>query len=656
MRVGVDIGGTFTDLILSNGQSLQIYKLFSTPNDPSRAMLDGITALVSELSQLVTVAHGSTVATNAILERKGGKVAFITTQGFRDMLFIGRQNRPELYALHPTLPPPLILRERCFGVPERLDHHGEILMHLDITALDEVLDQIAALQVDAVAVCCLYSYLNPTHELAIRQRIVSRGILPEWRVVLSCEVLPQFREYERAATTVLEAYTRPVIANYLGQLEQSLGKTPLRVMKSDGGVMSASAARRQAAHTALSGPAAGVIGAAYVAKLAGFEQIITLDMGGTSTDVSLLPKTPLFSPEREIDGLPLRLRMLDIETVGAGGGSIARIDSGGALRIGPESAGAMPGAIIYGRGGTHITVSDANAVLGLLDPDHFLGGRATLDLTAAQQAMRKLGRALDLDTELAARGVIDVAEAAIERAVRRVSVARGYDPRQFTLVAFGGAGPLHAASVAEKLGIRQVLIPRYPGVLCAFGLLAADVALEYTQAVFGRASSAQTARLADALDGIIAAAKRDLSAEGVAENAMRFEALVDMRYVGQAFELSLPFSANAGDMSVQFHRAHEARYGFRLDRDVEMVALRLRSVGVTEKPHLTREPISLNDGASAKVGESYGKELYEREKFIPGASLRGPALIFQMDSTVYVPQHWYADVDGYHNLLMRRVQ
>lgn len=267
MRVGVDIGGTFTDLVLSDGQSLQVHKLFSTPDDPSQAMLAGIAALINDLSRLEAVAHGSTVATNAILERKGGKVALITTQGFRDILFIGRQNRPQLYALHPTLPPPLIPRDRCFGIPERLDHTGAILMQLDIAALDEVLDHIAALQVDAVAVCCLYSYLNPTHELAIRQRIVSRGILPEWRVILSCEVLPQFREYERAATTTLEAYTRPVMAKYLAQLEQALGKTPLRVMKSDGGVMSASTARHQAAQTILSGPAAGVIGAAYLANL-----------------------------------------------------------------------------------------------------------------------------------------------------------------------------------------------------------------------------------------------------------------------------------------------------------------------------------------------------------------------------------------------------
>lgn len=656
MRVGVDIGGTFTDLVLSDGQSLQVHKLFSTPDDPSQAMLAGIAALINDLSRLEAVAHGSTVATNAILERKGGKVALITTQGFRDILFIGRQNRPQLYALHPTLPPPLIPRDRCFGIPERLDHTGAILMQLDIAALDEVLDHIAALQVDAVAVCCLYSYLNPTHELAIRQRIVSRGILPEWRVILSCEVLPQFREYERAATTTLEAYTRPVMAKYLAQLEQALGKTPLRVMKSDGGVMSASTARHQAAQTILSGPAAGVIGAAYLAKLAGFEQIITLDMGGTSTDVSLLTKQPLYSPEREIDGLPLRLRMLDIETVGAGGGSIARVDSGGALRVGPESAGAKPGAIIYGQGGTHITVSDANAVLGLLDARHFLGGRAKLDLPAAQQAMRRLAKALALDTELTARGVIQVAEATIERAVRRVSVARGHDPRQFTLVAFGGAGPLHAASVAEKLGIRQVLIPRYPGVLCAFGLLAADVALEYSQAVMGVSSSIHTVRLSNALDEMLAAAQRDLAAEGIAQSAMRFEASVEMRYSGQAFELSLPFNRHAGDLTAQFHRAHEARYGFRLDRAVETVTLRLRAVGVTEKPHLTRQPIALNDGASAKIGEANGTELYERDQFKAGASLHGPALIFQMDSTVYVPQGWHADVDGYHNLLLRRVQ
>ncbi|MBI1258088.1 MAG: hydantoinase/oxoprolinase family protein [Chloroflexi bacterium] len=656
MFVGVDIGGTFTDLVLSSNGQLSIHKLLSTPGDPSQAMLAGLRAVSpAGLEAFTRIAHGTTVATNAILERKGAKSALITTQGFRDLLFIGWQHRPVLYALQPELPPPLIPREYCYEVPERLDHTGAVLTSLDLAALDRVLDEIARAGIESVAVCFLYSYINPAHEFAVRERMLQRGPLDESRIALSCEVLPEFREYERASTVALEAYVRPVMSRYLRHLEDALPHTDaqsqssiLRVMKSDGGIISASSARERAILTALSGPAAGVIGAFYLAQLAGFDQIITLDIGGTSTDVALCPGAPIRRSEAEIDGLPLRMRILDIETVGAGGGSIARLDSGGALRVGPESAGADPGPIAYRRGGTHVTVSDANAVLGRLDSEHFLGGQMALDIDAAQAALQLLADQMGLSLDAAARGVIALANAHIDRAVRRVSIARGHDPRRFTLVAFGGAGPLHACDVAARLNIPRVLIPRYPGVLCALGLLVADVTRDTSRSLLGLNDPPLDVLLAEMLDQ----ARVDLAAEGIDPADMIFTPLLDARYRGQAYELTIPFAPSI-DIEAAFHAAHERAYGHALPgRAVELVNLRLQAVGTLEKLLFTPAPLQDNDGSSALIGYKQGVPHYQREKFIPGASFNGAALIFQLDSTVYVPEGWSAQVDAYHNLIL----
>ncbi|MBZ0310656.1 MAG: hydantoinase/oxoprolinase family protein, partial [Anaerolineae bacterium] len=508
--VGVDIGGTFTDLVVSDAGKLQIHKLLSTPHNPAEAMLAGLTAV--GVTGQARISHGSTVATNAILERKGARTALITTQGFRDVLEIGRQNRPVLYALYPQIPPPLIPRAWRYEVPERLDYTGQVLTPLDIKTLDKVLDQIAEQQIESVAVCFLYSFHNPTHEQQVRQRIVERGILQEWQVSLSCEVLPEFREYERTSTVTLDAYVRPVMSRYLQHLEDKLpAQSSLLVMKSDGGVISARTARQQAAQTTLSGPAAGVIGAFHVAKLAGYDHIITLDMGGTSTDVALCPGAPSRRAETEIDGLPLRIRLLDIETVGTGGGSIARLDMGGALRVGPESAGASPGPVIYGRGGQQLTVSDANAVLGRLDANHFLGGQMRLELSIADSMMGTLAKQMKVSRQAAALGIVEIANVTIDRAVRRVSIARGHDPRSFTLMAFGGAGPLHACEVAERLQIPRVLVPRYPGVLCALGLLVADVIRDYSRAVLQTVTDETLQQMKNILGELILQAQHDLS-------------------------------------------------------------------------------------------------------------------------------------------------
>lgn len=669
MRVGVDIGGTFTDLVLSENGQLAIHKLPSTPHNPAQAMLAGIEAIAGgRLGELAQVAHGSTVATNAILERKGARTAFITTQGFRDILFIGRQNRPVLYALQPQLPPPLIPRELCFEVPERLDHRGQVLIPLDRAALDSVLDAAAAQDVESIAVCLLYSYINPAHEHAVRQRIVERGLLEAWQVALSCEVLPEFREYERASTVALEAYVRPLMGRYTGELMTHLPEgAGLRVMKSDGGVMSAARVRQYAIQTALSGPAAGVMGAYHVARLAGFDQVITLDMGGTSTDVAICPGEPVRRAQSEIDGLPLRVRLLDIETIGAGGGSIARVDAGGVLRVGPASAGAEPGPACYGRGGIQATVSDANAVLGRLDAEHFLGGGMELNLKAARKAVKSVADTLNLTVEAAARGIIDVANANIDRALRRVSVARGYDPRDFTLVVFGGAGGLHACAVARQLEIPRVLVPRYPGVLCAFGLLVADVVLDYTRAILAPVTAQLIEHIAFILEEMVTQARDDLAAEKVERRRRTYVASVDMRYAGQAFELNVPFTGE-DDLAAVFHAAHERAYGHSLpDRTVEVVNVRLRALGQVSHPELQAENGDGDDedfaGASyavpgeARLGEKKapdgtGITLYDRALLPPGARFGGPALVFQLDSTTYVQPGWSAHVDHYRNLIL----
>ncbi len=658
MQAGVDIGGTFTDLILSDKGQLKIHKLLSSAHHPAEAMLKGLDEITpGGMAALTQVAHGSTVATNAILERKGARTALIATQGFRDILFIGRQNRPVLYALHPALPPPLIPRERCYEVPERLDYRGETLIPLDMTALDRALEQIRRDKVDAIAVCFLFSYVNATHEQMVKQRIIEAGIVSdEWQVVLSSETLPEFREYERASTAALEAYVRPVMSGYIGQLEAELpASASLRIMKSDGGVMQASRVRQQAIHTALSGPAAGVMGAFHVAKLAGYVQIITLDMGGTSTDVALVAGQPQPRPESAIDSLPLRVRMLDIETIGAGGGSIARLDAGGALQVGPESAGARPGPVVYGQGGQRVTLSDANAILGRLDAEHFLGGAMSLDMPAGHRAMQALAKQVNMSIMDTAKGVVDIANVNIDRAIRRVSIARGHDPRDFTLVAFGGAGPLHACEVAQRLEIPRVLVPHTPGVLCALGLLIADVAVEYSQSVMRLASPDSIAGLRAKQLELAAAAQADLQQEGIAREAMTFGVSLDLRYEGQAYELNIPFGQS---VISDFHDKHEQTYGHALrQRPVEIVNMRVNGIGIIDKPVFNAVQADLTAAVpfAEKDSPRSGKiKLFRREELAAGAAFAGAALIFQMDSTAYVPPGWNARVDGLMNLILEQ--
>lgn len=661
MYVGVDIGGTFTDLVFSENGKLHIHKLPSSPQDPSQALLQGLRYFRAQgFPTPKRVIHGSTVATNAILERKGARTALITTKGFKDILNIGRQDRPELYALQPQLPPPLIPEPLCFEIPERLNHQGEILTPLDESEVDEVLGQLEKADIESAAVCFLYSYVNPQHERRLKDRILERGFLKDWQISLSSDVLPEFREYERASTVALEAYVRPVMSEYLANIQESLPKdSTLQIMNSDGGVMGAERARKQSIHTALSGPAAGVIGGFHIAQQAGFDHVITLDMGGTSTDVSLCPGKRIHRTESDIDGLPIRIRMIDIETIGAGGGSIVRRDPAGGLHVGPQSAGADPGPIVYGSGGKNLTVTDANAILGRIDPEYFLGGDMPLHLSEAQHAFSSLGKEMDLSPQQAALGVIRITNANIERALRRVSIGRGYDPRRFTLNAFGGAGPLHACQVAERLEIPRVLVPFHPGVLCAYGLLMSDVILESSHSVMNTLSGQTVSQLKREFRERERSGIEQLCQEGLEGETIHINPLVDARYQGQSFELTIPFT---DDLEDAFHKAHQSQYGHCFpDREVEIVNLRIQAIGTIPKPSIDPEPIKRNDASTALIGKKKGLvgegnpvtfTLYERELLQPGARFPGPALVFQMDSTTYLPPHWKAHVDGYRNLIL----
>ncbi|MBI2321774.1 MAG: hydantoinase/oxoprolinase family protein, partial [Chloroflexi bacterium] len=559
MRLGIDIGGTFTDFVLLADGALRIHKVL-TSADRVGGVRRGMADLALDAS--VPVVHGSTVATNALLERRGARAALVTTRGFADVLLIGRQNRPRLFDLAGEKPPPLVPPERTFAVDERLDHRGQVLTPLGDEALAALVEQVRAANVEAVAVSLLFSFANPTHEQRIGAALAALGV----PVTLSHVVLPEYREYERASTVAVNAYVTPLIARYVEGLGRHVG--PLRIMQSSGGSISARVAAAEPVRTVLSGPAAGVVGAFWLARTAGFPQCITFDMGGTSTDVALCPGEIQETSEGQIAGVPIRVPIIDIHTVGAGGGSLARLDAGGALIVGPESAGADPGPACYGRARL-LTVTDAHVVLGRLPADHFLGGRMRRDVAAAEAAVGALAAQIGDAPAEAADGIVRVANSNMDAAIRVISVQRGHDPRDFTLVAFGGAGPLHAADLAAALGIRRVLVPRYPGVLSALGLLVADVVKDYSQTAMLPAVEATPARIDALYAPLEARGWAEMRAEGFAAALIRAERWGDLRYVGQSFELRVPLR---GDFLAAFHALHERRFGHQHpDWPVELV-------------------------------------------------------------------------------------
>ncbi|MDQ7039761.1 MAG: hydantoinase/oxoprolinase family protein [Rhodothermus sp.] len=661
IRVGIDIGGTFTDFVVFDSTTgrLSTFKVFSTPDDPARAVLEGLQQVPSAARQII---HGSTVATNALLERKGARTAFVTTAGFRDLLHIGRQHRAELYDLAARRPEPLVPRSRCFEVPERIGPDGTVLVPLDDATFPPLIEALRQARVEAVAICLLFSFANPTHEQRLARALRDAGFV----VAASCDILPAFREYERASTTTASAYVAPVLDRYLARLENALG-TSLRVMQSSGGLIQAREARMQAVRCVLSGPAGGLIGARFVASLAGVRHLITFDMGGTSTDVALVPDALPLTTEGTIGGLPIGIPLLDIHTVGAGGGSIAHVDPGGALRVGPESAGADPGPVCYGRGGTKPTVTDAHLVLGRLRPDTFLGGQHRLNIEAAEEALARLAHSLRLNApssltpaQAAAQGIIAVVEAHMARALRVISVERGYDPRDFVLVSFGGAGGLHAATLAHALGIRRVLVPAHASVLSALGMLAANVVRDYVQTVM-LPGTTPAAELRQRFRPLVRQGRQDLRAEGFAPAQMQIERLLDVRYPGQSYELTVPFGRS---WIRAFHRLHRQRYGYAApDLTPEIVNLRVRVTGPITPPELPTITLGHPAPPSDALLDTCPVVLETTRTAVPffdatrlqaGNRLTGPAVLVRPDTTVYLPPATTAHIDRFGNVWIER--
>ena len=671
-RLGIDTGGTFTDFVRLDHRGLVVHKLRTTPDDQSRAILEGIQALSDGAAS--DIVHGSTVATNAVLERKGARVALVATAGFEDVVRIGRQTRSELYNFFVPLPRPLVDPELTFGLAERLDASGDVLVPIDAADVAALRARLKASGADVVALCFLHSYVNPAHERVLAEQLRADG----WLVSASSEVLAEYREFERWSTTVVNAYVAPLIDRYLGRLEDALGARPARqgsrgtrlaeaapaakadrlsIMQSNGGSISSSLARAEAVRTVLSGPAAGVVGAQQVADAAGFPRTISFDMGGTSTDVSLIDGRIATSTDSTIGDFPVRLPVIDIHTVGAGGGSIAFVDSGGALRVGPRSAGSMPGPACYGVG-TDLTVTDANLLLGRLDPDFFLGGRMSIDVARATAAAAELARPLKLGVPELAEGVVRVANANMERAIRVVSVERGHDPRQFALVAFGGAGGMHACEIARKLDISRVLVPRHAGVLSALGMLLADVTRDYSATVLRPSADLTRAALAAYFAPLRRRALADLGREGFRGSRVIVEQQLDVRYIGQSFEITLPLAPGYRD---EFDRRHGRLYGYSNPaRAVEVVAVRVRAVGVTEKPALpfTRparasrpKPAALRSGRFD--GRTHRVAFYRWPDLRPGHTALGPAVITGAEATAVVPPGFRFNVDGFENIVVK---
>ncbi len=623
MRVGIDVGGTFTDLAAVGPDGLVIAKVPTTPHDQSEAVLAAVLASGIDPAAVQALAHGMTVATNALLERRGARTALVTTEGFRDVIEIGRQARADLYDLSRHNPPPLVPRGLRVTVRERMGPDG-VVEPLDPADLERAVNELRALEVESVAVCLLFGYLHPAHEEAVAAAV--RAALPGVEVVASHEVLPEMREYERTSATVATAYLRPRLRGYLGRLvERAEGaKLPTpTVMQSSGGVIDAETAGLLAATTVLSGPAGGVVGAAHVAVASGFADALTFDMGGTSTDVAAIVEGSVATTtEAVVAGVPLRLAMTEVHTVSAGGGSIAWVDDGGRLRVGPTSAGAVPGPAAYGAGGVEPTVTDANVVLGRLPDGLVLGGSIALSRELAAAAVARLGERLGLGLEETALGIVRVADSAMAQALRVVSVERGRDPRAGALVAFGGAGPLHACALADDLGIATVLVPAASGVLSALGLALADTRRDHVRGLRTTLDHEGTAQVAAALDRLAAEALADLpgAALGLA---------VDCRYAGQGHELTVPVT-EAEEAAAGFHRQHALRHGWdRPDQPVEAIAVRVTATVPTERPALAPVPVVAGPVA-------------------------GPSAVPIEGATVWVGAGWAGACDATGTLVLRR--
>jgi N-methylhydantoinase A/oxoprolinase/acetone carboxylase beta subunit len=628
MRIGIDAGGTFTDfIVVDHSGTIQTFKLRSNPRSPASVILAGLEHAAG--TKRADVIHGSTVATNALLERKGSRTALVTTAGFEDVIHIGRQNRAELYNLTPQLRSPIIPRSVCFGVRERAYFDGAIAQSPSAAEIVRLKTRLRRARVQSIAICFLHAYRNPANEKRVAAALEGLGYL-----CTSHDVCPEFREYERSSTTLINAYVGPLMDKYLAELEAA-SRHRIAIMQSNGGFMSTKEARRHAVRTVLSGPAGGVVGALEVAKLSGFSRILGFDMGGTSTDVSLCDGQPRETLEASIDGLPVRVPMLDIHTVGAGGGSIARVDEGGLLRVGPESAGADPGPACYGKG-TRATVTDAHVVLGRIAANQLIGGEMHLDTARAATAIDSIARQLDISRVRAAQGIIRVANANMERAIRLVSVERGHDPRDFALVAFGGCGGLHACEIARELGIRTVLVPEYAGALSALGMLLASQVRDHAAGVLNRSDFE----------------REFLRLERVARKESPGAELIrsaDIRYNGQSYELTVPW--NSTDPAAPFHREHHRVYGYsNPERAIEIVTIRVRARLDVQKPTLVSQRMRSRISKKPTTRRIHSTAAWRDTPVYPRSSLttaalRGPALILDYGSTTMIPPGWTFSVD-----------
>jgi N-methylhydantoinase A len=651
--IGVDTGGTFTDFVYKDGDKWGVHKRLSTPGDPAEAVLKGLEQIADGRAKRMV--HGSTVATNAILERKGVKTALITNSGFEDIIEIGRQNRSRLYDLTYKREPHIVPKKMRFGLRERILHTGEVLEDLDKKEAEEIIQKIKGADVKSVAVCLLFSYLNPSHEKIIG------GLLEELNipVSLSHEILSEFREYERTSTTLVNAYVSPKMREYLSHIIAALQKEDsLRVMQSNGGSISAQTAMNESVRTILSGPAGGAVGAYEIGKVVGAERIISFDMGGTSTDVSLMDGGLSFTLESEIAGYPVKVPMIDIHTVGAGGGSIASIDLGGSLRVGPESAGAEPGPICYGKG-DRITVTDAHLYLGRLIPEHFLGGNMTLKTDKLKTHFSQMAEDLGLSAIELAEGILSVANATMEKAIRVISVERGHDPREFTLLTFGGAGGMHAAFLARLLSIPRVLVPNNPGILSAIGMLIADMIKDYSLTVMLNQFNTNEEQLRNLFGNLERKGRDDLISEGLNEKGILLERYLDMRYEGQSYEIIVPFRTNYVE---GFHGLHERKYGYRnKDKPIEIVNLRLRVRGTLDKPEMEELPMSSETPVDEALldqrevifdGQPIMTQIFNRKPLRSGNRIEGPAVVVEYSSTIVIPPFAGAAVDKYGNLIL----
>ena len=658
--IGVDVGGTFTDVALSVDDRLITAKVPTTDNQ-SVGVLDGITKACEkadiEPSDINGFSHAMTVSVNAILERGGAKTALVTTEGFRDVLEIGRQDRPALYDLEATKPDPLVPRSRRYELAEQTTVDG-VEQAVDPEAVRALAETLRDGDVEAVAVSLLHAYADPENE-----QVAARVLRDELDVPVSAshEVLAEFREYERTSTTAVDAYVRPAIDRYVGRLVDEAHEAGIpapRIMQANGGIADPDTVREHAVTTTLSGPAAGVVGAAATVDDADVAGLVTFDMGGTSSDVSLVREGEAErTTEAEIAGIPIRTPMVDVNTVGAGGGSIAWVDAGGALRVGPRSAGAQPGPACYGRGGTDATVTDANVVLGYIGPETALGGEMTLDIDAAHESLESLAAEAGLaDAREAAHGVYRVANATMTRAIRSVTVERGHDPRDFTLVAFGGAGPMHAAALAESLSVDRVTVPRPCGVLSAFGLLSADESYDAVRTVGVELADADRDRLEAVYDDLVS----DVLANASEPDAAAISRSADCRYVGQSFELPVRVDErfDAAAIAERFHDAHDRAYGYTMDDHIEVVNLRTTATIEGAKP-----PISHDGEGDAKIGSreaSFGDgvsretAVYDRDRLASGRTIAGPAVLEQAESTAVIPPAWKGNVLEDGTLVMRR--